>query len=173
MEKLLSSRRTKKGKKWVISADPSPARRRCTPIIYLFSRARLFMIGERDNTTYCKTFVTRAKSSMTSKAKTIHVCNVSIICASVVTMKKSRDVLSVALKGQALKPCSSTGKHLTFNKNVSQRPILRDMALNDLLNDFLELSKTHFQTSSTAAIVMYMCPPVCVLYACMCVCMCV
>jgi len=55
---------------------------------------------------------------------------VSTIFASVLKMTKSRDLLSVALKGQAfkIKPYNSTGKHLTFNEcittSLAERPIL-------------------------------------------------
>jgi len=40
------------------------------------------------------------------------------IFASVLTMTKSRDLLSFGLKGQAFRPyIYSTGKHLTFNRS--------------------------------------------------------
>jgi len=37
---------------------------------------------------------------------------------SVQMLTKSRDLLHVALKGQAFRPYNSTGKHLTFNKYI-------------------------------------------------------
>jgi len=71
--------------------------------------------------------------------------HVSIIFASVLKMTKSKDLLSVALKGKAFKPDHSAGniQPLTNYNNFSSCRILPNMALNDLYNDFSELSKAH------------------------------